>query len=343
MFNNRSNFIFRNKTHNTQLLCGDFSTYKNIEIQDAQQQIKLLTKYIHTNSSIQKRFIFKQFNDIVQHVLNKKIIEPTTLIKQIETAIDKDKYRPRNLPICMLALYTQDLENIHGDFDTFDNRFVKMQHNHISKNKIRQSFNSTILNRKSLSRQFAHDWTRYIARHEQLAKTTKNANNSMSILLYNKLFKKLADDFCTEHNIPTNNIDIQVVENWYYSDLRHHGTELEKKKVLGITLFNNKSDITNKYDKIQVILSFNGILKTSRKEHIKLFDYMLSALAHEMNHILDEIQPRHGCVGPQVMTLDNKTYAGGHTDKQAYFQSATEISSFAIQDEIIKQLKQYCR
>ena len=32
MFNNRSNFIFRNKTHNTQLLCGDFSTYKNIEI-----------------------------------------------------------------------------------------------------------------------------------------------------------------------------------------------------------------------------------------------------------------------------------------------------------------------
>jgi hypothetical protein len=62
-----------------------------------------------------------------------------------------------------------------------------------------------------------------------------------------------------------------------------------------------------------------------------------------MNHILDELQPRHGCVGPQVMTLDNKTYTDAYINKQAYFQSATEISSFAIQDAIIRQLKQYCR
>ena len=343
MFNICNNSIFRKKTHNIALLCDDFDSYKNIEVQEAQQQIQLLTKYICTNSLIQKHLIFRKFNNIVQYALSNKIIEPDTLIKQIKTAINKDKYRPRNLPICMLALYTQDLENIHGDFNTFDNRFVKMQKDHTSKNKIRQSFNSAILNRNILSKQFAYDWIRYITQHEQLAKTTKKANNSLSILFYNKLLKKLADDFCAEHNIPTNNIDIQIVQNWYYSALRHHGTELEKKNVQGITLFKNKSDITNKYATIQVIISFNEIQKTSRKKKINLFDYMLAAFAHEMNHILDELQPRHGCVGPQVMTLDNKTYTDAYINKQAYFQSATEISSFAIQDAIIRQLKQYCR
>ena len=345
MFDRFNKFFSKNNTHNTQLSCDDVISYKNIEIQAATEQIELLQKYIKTTSVIHKFLISQKFNNIVQHVLKEKLITPDKLIQQIKIAITKDKFRPRNMPICLLALCIQDLENINGEFDTFDSRFAitKLIQEHKSDNQIRNNFNNAMLNRDILAKQFTHDWLRYLSKHKDLANKTYNANNSVSLLFYNKLFQQLAIEFCSEHDIPIDNINVKILQNWYDYELKEQSKKLNKNKTLGFVLFKNKSDITNKFTSIELRLSFDAIKNACRTEKVNLFNYMLAAFAHEMNHILDEVQPRHGSVGPQIMEIDSKIYVNGDTNKKEYSKSATEISSFTIQDEIIRQLKQYIR
>jgi len=66
---------------------------------------------------------------------------------------------------------------------------------------------------------------------------------------------------------------------------------------------------------------------------------MIGIFAHEMHHALDYQKPRQGALGPQIYEIDQKTYVRPAQDEKAYHDSATEKSSYTIQNELYEQLK----
>ena len=70
-----------------------------------------------------------------------------------------------------------------------------------------------------------------------------------------------------------------------------------------------------------------------------LFNVLVSVFAHEMHHALDFLQPRQGALGPQIERIDDKIYVEHKDDEKAYSESATEISSYEIEHELLNQLK----
>lgn len=329
----------------------------NIEIQNAQQAIKLLKSYSVAETQAEKDELLKQLEAVDRltylHLI-KRGYDPLDLAQKMEKAIKLDKYRPKNLPIVKLAL-NKDLDYINGDFDTFDYNINKMIRNNEKPENIRDRFKAATVNVYVLAKQFSKDWIRRLNNHKDLADAARNADEKTAVDAYDKLFEALTKDFCEDNNCYINS---KVITDWATSDVKPkdgwdetngyqkpgHGLDLpkniskeEKTKVLE-EFRKNPEEYPGARRESWVRLNITNI----RKKHPEPTDFfytMISIFAHEIHHALDYQQPRKGALGPQIYRIDAQTYTNPTKDANAYSASATEISSHTIQDELFKQLK----
>lgn len=328
---------------------------QNIEIQNAQQAIKLLKLCSVAKTQEEKDKLLKQLEGVDKltylYVI-KRGYEPFDLAQKIEKAIKLDKYRPKNLPIVQLAL-NKYLENIHGEFDTFDNDINKMLKNNEKPENIRDRFKAATVNIYVLAKRFSNDWVRRLNNHKDLADAARNADEKTAVDAYNKLFWVLAQDFSKEYN----NIQIhpKVVVDWANSDVKPKGewnkvngfqttirgaflktANMSESEIQKLKEECDKNPDEHKVSKIRVNITN---IRNKYKTPNDFFYGMISVFAHEMHHALDWQNPREGALGPQIAHIDKQIYVPVEDNEQAYHASATEISSYVIEDTLLDHLK----
>ena len=325
---------------------------QNIEIQNIQQAIELLKSYAVAKTQEEKDNLLQQIHSInpgVYILLTKQNYEPMDLASKLEKAIKLYQYKPKNMLMTQLAK-SDDLENITGEFDTFDRKLSKMVKDNEAPEKIRDEFIAGTANVYLLAKQFSTDWIRRLNNHKDLVAAARNADETNIVKAYNKLFWALSQDFCSEYDVQ---IDPMVITDWQDSDIKPSGkfdktrgiqklvtgfltkdmSESEKQRLVEEC---KKNPEEHKLSKVRI--NITNIKKLNKDPNDFFYD-MISVFAHEMHHALDFLKPREGAVGPQIMLIDEKTYVTPEKDMQAYHSSATEISSHVIQKELMKQLK----
>jgi len=310
-------------------------------------------------------------------LLTKQNYDPMDLAARIEKAIQLDQYRPKNMPILQLAV-SDDLDRIGGKFNTFDEKLSRMIKNNEKPEKIRDRFKGGTYNVHMLAKQFSADWIRRLNNHKDLVdiarktdekyfadaqnhwvesierypETVENPGEEKIIAAYNKLFEALNEDFCKEYDCM---IDAKLVKDWATSD--------QKPNDLVLDGFHNKSWLltypknlpeTERQKMREDFLKDAENHPNSRKKSIvrvnfshlaykndpqDLFYILVSVFAHEMHHALDFQHARQGALGPQIQQIDDEIYVPRRDDEKAYRESATEISSYEIEHELFKQLK----
>ena len=327
---------------------------KNIEIESALRAIKLLKQYNSAKNQNEKDKLLKQLYDtdlFAYFRITKHNNDPLDLAVKMEKAIKLDQYRPKNMPIVKLAL-SKDLDNINGEFDTFDREMSQMFKNKEDPNRIRDGFRAATANIYVLAKQFSADWIRRLNNHKELVDAARNAKDDESISAYNKLFNALTQDFSKEYNVCVHPL---VVANWESSDVKPNG-DWDKVKGLQTILkgaFLQTKDMSeddvqrlkeeaNKNPDAYIVSKVRVSIKNVKKQHQNPNDFfyaMISIFAHEMHHVLDWQNPRQGALGPQVALIDKQIYKPVEEDKKAYSESATEISSYTVEDMLFEQLK----
>ena len=102
--------------------------------------------------------------------------------------------------------------------------------------------------------------------------------------------------------------------------------------------FEKRPDLLPKFTRESIIrIIFDNIKTKVQPEY--LFYKIISVFVHEMHHALDFQRPNDGALGSQINQADDGIYTSPGTDMQKYLSSAKEISSYAIENELYKQLK----
>ncbi len=345
------------------------------ETESALQTIELLKQYKSAKTKAKKDSILKKIDKTDEYVslLLEQNIAPEELITKITKAISLDKYRPKNLPFILFAM-DKDLDYINGDFDTFDQKLNHMVKNKENPEKIREEFKTGITNIYMLAKQFSADWMRRLSNHKDLVdtarkvekenlvdakkhwvnnkKTAKNYRETRIIVAYNKLFNALTKDFCNDHDCI---IDTKLVKDWTTSDKKPYdlsvsgfqsrsyslkipkSTPEAKIKKIKEDFIKNYENHPNSRKESSIRINFRDFAYNNKPEN--LFYVLMSVFAHEMHHALDFQQPRQGALGPQIEQIDEKIYVTRQQNQRAYYASATEISSYIIQQELLNQLK----
>jgi len=326
---------------------------RNIEIQNAKQTIALLKSYATAKTQKKKDTLLQQIRSVnlwAHILLTQKNYEPMDLATKIEKAIQLNQYRPKNMSIVQLAK-SDDLNHIGGEFDTFDIKLNKMMKDKESPEKIRDLFKGGTANVYILAKQFSADWIRRLNKHKNLVATARNANETNIIKAYDDLFMALAKDFSKEYDIQ---ISTKVVTDWATSTIKPKD---DWEKIQGLQLvstgFMHKKGMSDtekqklieecvknpeKHKISRIRINITNI-KEANQNPDDFFYSMISIFAHEIHHALDLLKPREGALGPQISLIDNKTYTNISVNKQAYQESATEISSYAIEETLRDYLK----
>ena len=340
-----------------------FEKKRDIELEEADFNLVLLKIYkltLQQNPDATEKLnsCLAQMNPYLSKWLKMGTATADELITGLEKAIKLDKYRPKNKSIFLFAI-DPDLDYINGEFDTFrlDLSLVEKQGDAA---KIRNKFDELTDNRFILTQQFTHDWIRRLKKHPKLVKNAKNASTKTEQFAYFNLFHALAQDFCKEYNLPKDAITVKVVKDWNTSEYRP-----EKKDVFNTTsaihaancsldlpdilsaqekrnetkLFNISPLDCTWIKKSSVIVINIQVLKQLFPDD--MFYAAISDLAHEMHHALDYLNPRQGALGPQVAKADRQHHVAASNDSndmQEYLKSATELSSFAVQNALLKHL-----
>ena len=339
-------------------------TKKSFEIEYALKIIDLLKQYESTKSIfkiIKRKQIKYQIKNINKDIyLSMDKFSPDELITRITKAVSLNRHRPKNMPIVSLAL-SDDLYDVHGDFSTFDLELSKMDRTQENPDKMREHFKQGIKNLDIMTKQFTYDWIQRLNKHKDLVQAARTAKGKKEIEAYNNLFQALVEDFVKEYNDV--HIDVKMTKNYkscvkelksmnikITSSEQCNGTHLhrynffkpltasQEKKLKAIKNFEKRPDLLPKFTRESIIrIIFDNIKTTVQPEY--LFYKIISIFVHEMHHALDLQRPNDGALGPQIYQADNEIYTSYNTDVQKYLSSATEISSYAIENELYKQLK----
>ncbi len=300
---------------------------RNLELEIAWENVILLGQYQKATDPRRRKEIFDQMDGYVQIIIENGYVPLDEYATRLKRAIHLEEYRPKNLPIFEFAL-SNDLDYINGNFDTFDRRLAKMQRDGASPEEIRERFHDATPNRFMMAKQFTNDWIRRLENNRELVYGVKYAEAESQKKLYGMLFQKLASDFCDEYGFDRNLIKVRIVTDWSEVPTQSH----TKNSVEGRAVYHyfaTKSDPEKEIlDHIDVFV----LLK--RPEN---FNYTVGVFAHEMQHVLDELAPEKGSLGPQVKKADDATYT--NSDYREYRKSATERSSHEVQKELYYALK----
>jgi len=288
-------------------------------------------------------------------LLTEHSFTPAQMITGLEKAIKLNKFRPKNMSLTQLAV-SKDLDYINGEFDTFDRKLSQMFKNKENPIKIRKRFVAGTSNIYLLSKQFTSEWMQMFNKHKKLVAAARMAKAENAFDTYNKLFQTLNKDFCKKYDC---HIDFKIITDWAQSNVQPnkkgwattsgfhqgaYGLDIKNKMSIMKThkilnkFHKNPSTCPGAYRESAVRINITNV----RAFHPKQSDFfftMLRIFVHEMHHALDYIHPRKGALGPQIERIDTKIYVDPTENKNAYYNSAAEISSYTIESAVYKQLQ----
>lgn len=323
---------------------------KNAEIADAMVCMNSLREYMAETSPDKKAKLLAFYERIYpDYAFSQHNMSPEELYRRIEKAIKLNAYRPKNLPF-LDFIFSDDLDFIGGDFDTFNLDLSLAQKNNEDPAKIRDKFNKATENRLITSIEESSFWADCLDRQRDLKKYTNFSRPN--IQAYQMLLDELVKNFCDFYHISRDAVQVTVSNDpkKYTSeqDLGIHHPVYMIPRTVAQTMTDEDKKVFNAYESLfpgakrqsRIYINLEKIAQykqTNEQINKTLFDLVVGTFAHEMAHALDWLMPRLGPLGPQVTLADNKTYTSKDTD--AYLSSATELHAFHIEKELLRELK----
>lgn len=300
---------------------------RNLELEIAKANIKLLKQYQSEPDVDKRQMIFDQMEPYVQIVIG--YVPVDEYIARLSRAIQLDEYRPKNLPVFEFAL-GKDVDYVTGDFNTVDLKLARMKKDKAPQGEIRERFHYATPNRFMLAQQWTDDWLRRLDNQVGLVEWARSAPPSCIKEAYNTLFQKLSDDFCDEYGFDRSLIRVHVIQNWSEVSSQSETKESVDGKAVFIA---EVSKLTSR------ILGLDHVDVYVRLSHPDNFSYTVGIFVHEMHHVLDEVAPSKGALGPQIQKMDDETYTHSSGNYNEYRKSASELSSHEVQKELYYALK----
>ena len=321
-----------------------YAPKRDVEIERAMDCLDLLGEYMRAKTNDEKNAVLVELDKYDRRysmAIKEYKFDPLCLLEWTFRAILLNRFRPKNMEFGSFV-FSNDLDYISGEFDTFDLKLSQDLKNGVAHEKIRDQFGSATTNRSILAEQFANDWILRLGKHPKLVAAAKSAAPNERIAAYTKLFTALANDFCDDYHIPRSVIVVKATnDESKFSETgygRHVGMHYIPKSFRHMV---KKSDLKNSAkspfaQKLSYIfVSPDRIAKRASPNN--LFNAIIGVFVHEMNHALDYSMSRFGALGPQVNIADDKIYTS--TNEQEYIKSATERSSNKIEDVLFYKLR----
>lgn len=295
----------------------------NLAAEIARSNIKYLKQIINTTDEMEREALAPYLSPEIWVMANSS--SPQEMIKKLELAIKLDKYRPRDLFIEMFAIHT-DLEYVGGEFSTYNPHLAKMMRDTVAPQQILDEILMDIhTSCLQVAEQYALDW-QYVIRKNQImmmhAKKQGKTGNKDAMELF---LDSITQDMLALYGIPGNLLAVKVVDSWNQVP-KHMRNNLDKQAYAILTTFKGTS-----YAEIHIHRQriYNNSRETDK------FCRVISALAHEFGHYIDEIKPNRGALGEQ------KAYLGNLFDDVAdYEDKPTEESSACIGEIVYRKLSQ---
>ena len=296
---------------------------RNLAAEIARSNIKYLKQIINTTDEMEREALAPCLSPEIWVMANSS--SPQEMIKKLELAIKLDKYRPRDLFIEMFAIHA-DLEYVGGGFSTYNPHLAKMMRNTVAPQQILDEILMEIhTSCLQVAEQYALDW-QYVIRKNQImmmhAKKQGKTGNKDAMELF---LDSITQDMLALYGIPGNLLAVKVVDSWNQVP-KHMRNNLDKQAYAILTTFKGTS-----YAEIHIHRQriYNNSRETDK------FCRIISALAHEFGHYIDEIKPNRGALGEQ------KAYLGNLFDDVAdYEDKPTEESSACIGEIVYRKLSQ---
>ncbi len=316
---------------------GKSKIRRNIEVENAMQQLQLLQRYTKAQTDEERLNILKMMDEDLLNIFIAQKETPTSIIPKLEMAIKKDQYRPRNQSLIWFAI-NPDLKNITGEISTFT-RGIKVTPKNAD--KLRNIFGQTLSNIKNISKQYAEDII--FSLEDDIPKDIIQSALEGNIFSYNVLLTTIARDLSKLYTSNTNPIRLEI-------EVLPENVQKKTLKGLHITTKNKKTEIET--HKIIIFLeNIRNILIKNNKAYIKaskeqqkqiVFAEVFAVFIHEFGHFIDRTNPNYGALGTQVSKIGHKIYDASTEEK--YLSNPTEISSRSLEKttfyKIIKWLKQ---
>ncbi len=328
---------------------------RDIEFELAERNLNLLVRYISETDPNKRKDLLDKMDDYVRIVVSEGYSTPFTYSTRLMKAMTLDKYRPKNTSLFQFAL-DGDLDYVGGEFNTFDVNLSRAVKNNDDPSSIRDKFDLATFNRTTLAEQFSNDWIRRLKQHPYLVEMAKKTNADLEVEAYTALFQALAKDFCDEYGFPSNILNIKVIKDWaeYTSNPADYETTtgIQRAHSWAITIPSGlskqqKDAMLQQFTKSPE--TFPGAVRTSDivvnlgiiKRHFPkdTFNHAVAVFAHEVNHALDKTASRRGALGPQVQRIDQQTYVDAKDNYREYRKSATELSSYEIEHNLLQKLR----
>lgn len=299
---------------------------KNLEVENAKQQIELLRRYNAAQTDDESRTIVQMLDKDLLDIFINTPETPSGIIPKLEMAIEKDKFRPRNQSLIWFAL-NPDLEYINGDFSTaMPGRKVTKQ---TDQDALRTVLSKTLSNTQNVSKQYASDIIYSL--NEILEDHIQSALNG-NLYAYETILTTIAQDLTENHGDKNAFVRLEVEVSPDHGPskttagrhlvLTNKKTGVKKHKI--IIYLNNIKYMLNKVSKKFAVAS-----PTEQQQMI--FTEVIATFAHEFGHVIDRANPNRGALGAQTSHIGEQIY--DKSTRKKYLSNPTEVSSHKIEDQ----------
>lgn len=318
----------------------------DIELHDAFDCLNLLRRYTIAKTDDEKNIALSKldkYSTAYSNAIKNGQKTSQDLFLMVFKAMNLNRYRPKNMKFTDFV-FSNDLDYIGGDFDTFDLDLSRDLKNNTPDTQIRDKFDKATANRFNLIQQFVLDWSLRLDKHPELVIAAKNSNDNNKIEAYTKLCTALANDFCDDYHLPHEAINVEIINedndskiSGYLKPAFRLPTVLRQSLTTEeIQAFNSAPDSFPGAKKLSKIVMNMTTIEKHYPDKNYFFNKFISIFAHEMSHALDYLISRYGALGPQVSKADAKTYTT--QDDVEYRKSATKRVAFDVDEMLFTYL-----
>ena len=311
------------------------SAAHNIEIENVKQQIELLRQYRDARDDAVRADIQSKFSQELKIMITKK--SPDELIKRLTTAIEKDEFRPRDMSVYIFSL-SSDLDYVGGEFSTFDAQLSQMLKSGAPSKEIKTYMTNETYNRQNVAAQYVSDFMQILDAEPELQEKAIKCGRTGSACEYGEIMEKIAHKLRDKMGVSTT-LSVDVIDSW--DDVSKY---LPPKDIDKYTFAKQCKMRTNTGKTFHAIF-LNRAMIYERNVNVRsdkeLFNEMISNLAHEFGHFIDEAMPNKGALGAQKSDAAVLLYEQWNPEREdEYHINPTEASSDVIESMMRQAMKE---
>ncbi len=242
-----------------------------------------------------------------------------------------------------------DLKYMDGEFSTYDAKLARnFKSKNVSKSKKLAELAKRIVYQNDIAREYATRWLELTKPDSKLMAPLIANGLSMSADEYAQKLQGLVYLMMTAQGIIYDDMTVTVVDSWadtpkdvQETAIDHTTPDGSNDSVAICTITPSKSPKHAPRTTIYINRKrAYDSLPRECKNNRELWIEMVSALAHEYSHFIDNLLPNLGAMGAQKSHIRNKLYNTKPKTMEEYYSNPSESMAFTVEHALTRELHQ---